>query len=150
VNRYAKLILLLVTAALVFFIAEVASTGRTIPYRFIKTDHPIDMLMDKTGRRVYYGFQGKPQDTVPAAREELIAQGFKEDFANRPWYRFAKGNDEVILCASDEIAVMGDKLIHMKGAKPNGFHYATVWIHEKGRKPLQFWSFKIKKTILFW
>jgi hypothetical protein len=149
-GRYTKVVVTLVAAILLLFIAEVASVARAIPYRFIKTDHPVDMLMDGTGRWVYYGFQGKAQDTLPAARQELFAQGFHEDFSNRPWYRFTKGDDQVILCSSDQIAVSGDKLVHFKGSATSGFHYANVWVHESGRRPIEFWGFQVKKRVLLW
>lgn len=140
-------------AVIAFFIGEVVLVGSAIPFAFIKSDHPVSIVTDDDGRWFYYDFQGKPSYIIASVRQELTAKGYKEDFSNRPWYRFTNGKQEVIVCDSDEIALSAKdkgKPIHFQQKPPAENDYIDVWVKEPGKSSFQTEAFRIKKTILGW
>ena len=56
-------------------------------FTFIKPDHPVQMLNDKTGSWAYYASGLNVQPVVEKARTELLAKGYTEDFKRKPWFR---------------------------------------------------------------
>ena len=75
-------------------------------YAFIPVDHPVDMVQDDTSKWSYYsiGEEGATEKFAAKARAELIPQGFSEDTTQRPWFRFVKGNQEVVVCNHHEFS----------------------------------------------
>src|SRR4051794_7810461 len=127
--------LALMGCTLALTIAEVISVGNVPPYHFMKSGHPVDMVMVNGGHWVYYFEGGLPEKVAADARAELGAQGFSEDTAHRPWYHFSKGDKEVIVCNFDEIGTRTDAtgttlFIPPKMPTPNTYdptHNAVVW-----------------------
>lgn len=93
------------------------------------------------------------------ARQELIARGFVEDRGSKPWFRFTKGVDEVIVCNHDEIATMHDPVkgefpfhppvrTKLRGGPNKG--WAVAFIHNGSKSKIDFLSFQVKRFILQW
>ncbi len=121
-------------------------------YSFVP-DHPISMWQDGGDKWVYYGAGGAPADLIQKARPVLVAQGFQEDATKRPWFRFVKGDEEVIVCDHNEFAVNqglpgGGKLIKGIGGKPQ--NYASVLVKNGLGTHQSVGLFQIKKLLLRW
>jgi len=128
-------------------------------YPFIKVDHPIDVMNDHSGRWFYYQAdtgQGSAPVLAAAVRKELLPQGFTEDTANKPWFRFVKGAREVIVCNHDEIAANHTSLISAvvfhgwRAGTPQGQQWAVLWVHEPGRDAAGVAAFMAKKLVYRW
>jgi hypothetical protein len=148
----------LMGCTLALTIAEVICVGNVTPYHFMKSGHPIDMVMVKGGHWFYYFEGGLPAEVATNARAELKSQGFAEDSTHRPWYHFSKGDKEVIVCNFDEIGTRIDKsgtslFVMPKMPTPKGYdpsRNAVVWVHERGGSQFQHACFTVKKTALLW
>ena len=88
-----------VALLVVFFIVGVgAPPGPS--FSFVTVDHPVDMWQDGTDRWAYFSWgQGNVGEVANRARKELLPQGFKEDFSEKPWFRFIKDRVEVVICS---------------------------------------------------
>ena len=146
--------LIALTALLTIYGFETVNCG-TI-YSFMKVDHPVDMEQFGGARWFYYSLGRDPDKYAAEARKELLAKGFKEDFSQKPWYRFTKGGEVVIVCNHDDIMTMfdpvkGESLAHMKmpaGTKRQ--NWTVVWERQPGGSKVETAVFKIKKTVLLW
>lgn len=129
-----------------------------VTYRFMTADHPIDVMGDRSGRWFFYGTArtngGAPQ-IAAAVRKELLPLGFTEDAANKPWFRFVKGNREVIVCNHDEIAATPSltdvQVFHETVSRtPLSVLDPVVWVHQPGPDLTGVAAFQIKKLLLRW
>jgi hypothetical protein len=128
-------------------------------YSFIRADHPIDVGSDGNGRWFYYmpdaGGQ-TPAQLASTVRADLMAMGFVEDMTNRPWFRFANGGREVIVCNHDEIATMprsllGWRVIHQKPLPAaQRQRWPVIWVHEPGENTVAIIRFKFQKVVRGW
>jgi hypothetical protein len=128
-------------------------------YGFITVGHPIDVMNDGTGRWFYYQAdtaQGAAPALAAAVRKELLPQGFTEDLANKPWFRFVKGAREVVVCNHDEIMTIGlsatSASVHHERipGKRQGPAWPVLWVHEPGRDTTEVSIFKVKKLLFQW
>ena len=131
-------------------------------YRFITVDHPIDVMNDASGRWFYYSFfdpdptKGTVTALAAAVRKELLPQGFAEDTANKPWFRFVKGAREVIVCNHDEIAANHTSLTSAivfhgwRVGTKQGQQWPVIWVHEPGRDTAGVAAFMVKKLVYRW
>lgn len=77
------------------------------------------MWRDGDDRWAYDGADSGPASAMAdKARAALLPLGFIEDASQRPWYRFTKGREEVVVCDHGEFAVNmvasgKSKLVHM-------------------------------------
>ena len=99
----------LLAAALMVVVAAAALASPTPrSYRFVTVDHPVDMWKDGQDTWAYYAAgHGTLGQFAEEVRSFLTAQGFTEDATHKPWFRFVKGNVEVVLCDHSEFAVNG-------------------------------------------
>lgn len=159
VSRYRQIAIWIFFIALIAAGWKVGSSSRIQPYAFLNQTHPISKHLDKTGTWTYYSLSGEPKPIAETARKELIARGFVEDLGSKPWFRFTKGPDEVIVCNHDEIATMHDPVkgefpFHMsipgklRGGSKNA--WAVAFIHNGSKSKIDFWSFQVKRFILQW
>lgn len=115
------------------------------------------MISDKSGHWTYYSLG--PKEPVPVlvqkARVELSAAGFTEDITRKPWYRFSKGDREVIICNHHEIAVEHTggvaRLFNSPKLKvPPKEPWPVVWVREPGQDRAGVAIFQLQKTVLLW
>ncbi len=146
----------LIFVCAVFLIASKPSSD--YHYSFLTADHPIDVISDARGRWFYYmpaPVTGGAPKLADSVRNELLPLGFTEDLSNKPWFRFVKGDREVIVCNHDEIATDGSvsntHVIHeTRPAVPQSTKYAVVWIHQPGSNSSGVAAFQIKKLVFRW
>lgn len=122
---------------------------RADSYAFIHSNRPFVMEVLSGVRWTSYTFDEEPQSVIGPARRELLAKGFKEDFTERPWFKFRKGNKEVIICAMGELGVDAGshgKLVHVKPTTKHKRAYAFVWLGNPGSQ-VQLVAFEVKKFI---
>src|SRR5688500_12798440 len=102
------LVLLILAGTAIVLLME--PTDRS--YRFVTVDHPVNIWSEKGDRCAYFSIgKGKTEELASKARGELLPLGFTEDKSQAPWFRFVKGNQEVIVCRHADFAVsLGGKL----------------------------------------
>ena len=75
-------------------------------YSFVSVNHPVDMWGSGHDKWAYYAIgKGSTASLAALVRKSLEPQGYVEDNSVRPWYRFVKGDIEVVVCNHDEFAV---------------------------------------------
>ena len=129
------------------------------PYQFMQAmEHPIDVMGDRSGRWFYYGperMAGTAPQIAATIRRELLPLGFTEDTSAKPWFRFVKGNREVIVCNHDEIAadasLTDSTVFHSTLPNQPGRSLApVVWLHQPGTDATGVAAFQVKKFLLRW
>src|SRR5258708_39105828 len=86
-------------------------------------------------------------------RKELLPQGFAEDTANKPWFRFVKGAREVIVCNHDEIMTFQtsptNATVHHERQVGNQQSQVSpvLWVHEPGRATAAVAAFQVKTGV---
>jgi hypothetical protein len=149
--------LIIALLALVLFLTiyafQTVSGGKI--YAFMKTNHPVDMIRNKQERWIYYSLSGDPADVVKDARKELTAHGFIEDDKDKPWFRFTKANETIIVCNHDDIETVGDRNgEHLAHSTMPPSHikqkWAVVWERQQTGSAMSYAMFKVKRTILGW
>lgn len=142
---------------LLLFVVMLFAIRDPAPYHFFRADHPVSMLSDATGTWTYYSL-GPPanvEDLSAKARTELIQIGFSEDTKSKPWYRFTRGDREVIICNHNEIAVDQSKTFprlfpgrrsHSTPKNP----WPVVWVHQGGQNKVRVAIFQVQKTLFLW
>ncbi len=125
------------------------------PYGFIGTDHPIDMWRDGRSQWAYYGSGFEPSSNLAQkARAALGPLGFTEDRSEKPWYRFVKGDEEVVVCDHSEFAVNGvslgtSRLVHNRMQETTQ-NYACVLVKNGPGTHESTTLFQVKKILHGW
>jgi hypothetical protein len=152
-------ILILLGALLIgfaFFIPAISQPpGRS--YSFIPMDHAVSMLQDGKDRWSYYNWGIVAVSTVAEqARKELVPLGFREDSSQRPWFRFIKSNQEVIVCDHSEFYFNGSKPMISKpppgpnpGSTPYGMSPSVLVKNGPGTEGSML-GFQVRKLIHGW
>ncbi|HEY3780431.1 MAG TPA: hypothetical protein VGL56_05060 [Fimbriimonadaceae bacterium] len=164
-GRAAKIVALLIFIPVLIIAAALLAPQPKPVFAFVKVDHPIDMVRDSKGTWTYYFVGGKPSQLADNARPELVSKGFKEDLTNKPWFRFAKGNEEVIICNHNEIgynssrALFSGNVVHeldrYSGSKRPSYiadqsKTAVVWIRSGKVSDVELASFNVKRLVHGW
>lgn len=151
--------IILACALVAFTVAQVVTVASTVPYRFIRSGHPINILRAGGGQWLYYYEGGNVKKLADNARKDLSTQGFLEDNLHRPWFHFSNGQREVIICEHSEIMTVYDPKVgtyfRIAPAIPypktyNPKDHAVVWVRDKPWSGFKVLCFKIKKTVLLW
>ncbi len=108
--KQGKVSPILVIASAIILVAGIGAIKLGSPepksYSFVSVDHPVDMWEDGKDKWAYYFIgTGTTKDLATKAGIDLKAQGFVEDNTKKPWYRFVKGDREVIVCNHSEFGV---------------------------------------------
>ena len=148
------LLFALLAVGVAAFFAPPKNNAQFYQYGFLPADHPIDVVSDQSGRWFYY-FMDRLPGGVPRlaaqVRQELLPQGFTEDTSSRPWFRFVKGNREVIVCNHDEIGWNAPRLVHSPSVIQAGrILWPVLWVHQPGADPSGVARFQVKKLLLRW
>ncbi len=126
-------------------------------YPFLHTGHLIDVVSDASGHWYYYlpeWPEGSVDQLAAEVKADLLARGFVEDKSQKPWYRFVKGDREVVVCYHCEIATIpsatGQQVVHgtwppSLGAPPRN---AVIWCREPGDGRNEAFLFQIEKKLL--
>jgi hypothetical protein len=151
-KRWIKRTALAVLAVVILFAVAIGSVRFPAPYSFIKSQHPVDLLRDGDGRWFLFAFPGDAEATATTARTDLIRRGFVEDVSERPWYKFRKAEETIIISEGQDIAVFIDGKrgypIHI--SSPPIATETKVWVHEPGDSSFEYVAFKVKKAVLHW
>ncbi|MEA2554221.1 MAG: hypothetical protein QOJ65_2397 [Fimbriimonadaceae bacterium] len=157
-RKPSRLVLTIVLVVLVASTAYAILKPVANRYRFIRVSHPVSMMLDDTGKWTYYSLSTPAEEVARQARAELLAEGFQESTNDKPWFRFSKGDREVIVCNHDEIMTVADRrrstLRHSHWPKslgaPKPQAWGVVWVHEPGGNPAQLAVFNVKRLVLGW
>ncbi len=143
-------------AALIFIAALVTISAVKKPERafgFIRAGHAIEMWNVGGDRWAYFGGNnGSSTAFANVARVELVERGFTEDHKSSPWYRFVKGNQEVVVCDHNEFEVNGrtaPQLSRMIGNSPPQYYPCVLVKNGPGTRE-SLVAFQIKKLIFRW
>lgn len=135
-------------------LASVSIVPTPRSYRFVTVDHPVDMWQDGSDKWAYFSLgMGKTTDVASEARKELTALGFAEDVTSRPWFRFVKGNVEVVVCNHYEFAVNGSTLVANSSGPPSGAtpdQWPCVLVKNGPGTDASLSAFQVKKLIHGW
>jgi len=153
-------IAVLFALAIMLALAFLPPSNLNTRYPFIQADHPIDVGSSGSGRWFYFmpaNVEKKtPADLADTARRYLIPRGYKEDTSSSPWFRFANGEHEVIVCNHDEIAtaprsLLGWQVFHQPGF-PAGQrqNWPVIWVREPGQNSAGILWFKFQKLVRRW
>lgn len=142
---------------LVMCFVAVAARPVEQSYKFIQSDHPVDMWRDGADKWSYYSIgKGTTAELATTVRTELGKEGFTEDKTHKPWYRFVKGDREVVVCNHDEFAVNGGlgagKLSPSRspGGAPVVAKWPCVLVKNGPGTSEPLFTFKIKKLVHGW
>jgi hypothetical protein len=90
-------------------------------YKFVTTNRVVDTWLEGKNKWSYYMLDNGERigSLAKKARAELLPLGFAEDSSRRPWIRFVKGNEEIVLCYHNEfelksLAAGGSKVVVSK------------------------------------
>ena len=125
-------------------------------YRFVGTDHPVDMWTAGADRWAYFGANGLGSSASMAekARVTLAPMGFIEDVTQRPWYRFVKGREEVIVCDHSEYGVgrdgQGNPTVEHANISEGPKNYPIMLVKNGLGSHASPAVFRIKKALLGW
>jgi hypothetical protein len=153
-----------VIAITVLLVAILIAKPMPKAYGFIHEDHPVDMWGAGHDKWAYYSIgQGTTESLAAEVRSDLQKEGYTEDKTHRPWFRFVKGDKEVLVCNHDEFAVNGNTLVQQDPKKiermtpppPSGVVIPTkkwpcILVKNGPEKSESLPFFQIKKLIHGW
>lgn len=160
-KRQPNKIMIVLVGLLAFMIGMIAfQVGLpTKPsYKFVTTDHPVNMWKEEKDKWAYFYIGGKSlADLAAKARSELIPQGFTEDTTKKPWVCFVKGTEEVVVCNHQDFAVNSGPFTSKltQGYWPKGITKPTqdvpcVLVKNGPGTEMNPVAFSIKKLIFGW